>query len=85
MIQYDHIQVKYMHSESGPYFIKREFVVTNMKMGDTLTVTQFQYNGWPTVEGEVPEVTRGMIEIVDQSQKHHNSDDTDGPIAVHCG
>lgn len=31
-------------------------------------VTQYQYNGWPTVEGEVPEVTRGLIELVDQTQ-----------------
>ena len=40
----------------------------------------FQYHGWPTVEGEVPEVTRGLIELVDQTRIHATS----GPIAVHC-
>lgn len=45
-----------MQSESCPYYTRREFNVTNFKMKDTIKVTQFQYNGWPTVEGEVPEV-----------------------------
>lgn len=55
-------------------------------MKDTIKVTQFQYNGWPTVEGEVPEVTRGMIELVDQAQSFHNSQAfaEAGPIVVHC-
>lgn len=86
-IQYDHILVKYMQSESCPYYTRREFNVTNCKMKDTIKVTQFQYNGWPTVEGEVPEVARGMIELVDQAQNHHNSQGnfaSIGPIAVHC-
>jgi Protein-tyrosine phosphatase. len=47
-------------------------------------VTQFQYNGWPTVEGEVPEVTRGLIELVDQTQNHQEAHGGSGPIAVHC-
>lgn len=86
-IQYDHIQVQYMHSESCPYYTRREFNVTNCKLKDTIKVTQFQYNGWPTVDGEVPEVARGMIELVDQAQNHHNGQDSYasiGPIVVHC-
>lgn len=86
-IQYDHILVKYMQSDIGPYYTRREFNVTNCKMKDTIKVTQFQYNGWPTVDGEVPEVARGMIELVDQAQNHHNDQEnlcSPGPIAIHC-
>lgn len=75
-----------MQSESCPYYTRREFNITNFKMKDTMKVTQFQYNGWPTVEGEVPEVTRGMIELVDQAQSFQNSQAfaEAGPIVVHC-
>lgn len=86
-IQYDHISVKYIQSESCPYYTRREFNVTNVKIDDTIQVTQFQYNGWPTVDGEVPEVCRGIIELVDQALKHHNSQKAysqSSPIAVHC-
>lgn len=85
-IQYEHILVKYLQSESCPYYTRREFNVTNFKMKDTIKVTQFQYNGWPTVEGEVPEVARGVIELVDQAQAFHNSQAfaEAGPIVVHC-
>ncbi|GAB0089763.1 tyrosine-protein phosphatase 69D-like [Sergentomyia squamirostris] len=86
-IQYEHISVKYIQSESCPYYTRREFNVTNVKIDDTIQVTQFQYNGWPTVDGEVPEVCRGIIELVDQALKHHNSQkvyNTSSPIAVHC-
>ncbi|KAJ8886284.1 hypothetical protein PR048_012493 [Dryococelus australis] len=51
---------------------------------ENLAVTQFQYNGWPTVEGEVPEVTRGLIELVDQTQNHQETFVGAAPIAVHC-
>jgi protein-tyrosine phosphatase len=51
---------------------------------ENVVVTQFQYNGWPTVEGEVPEVTRGLIELVDQTQSHQEAHGGSGPIAVHC-
>ncbi|KAH8334868.1 hypothetical protein KR074_010059 [Drosophila pseudoananassae] len=86
-VQYDHILVKYVHSESCPYYTRREFYVTNCKIDDTLKVTQFQYNGWPTVDGEVPEVCRGIIELVDQAYNHYKSHKNSGcrsPLAVHC-
>jgi protein-tyrosine phosphatase len=87
-IQYDHILVKYIQSESCPYYTKREFTVTNCKINDTINVTHFQYNGWPTVDGEVPEVTRGILEIVHQAQTHHQlkteEDNTPRPMLVHC-
>lgn len=85
-IEYDHILVKYMHSESCPYYTRREFNVTNFKIKDTIKVTQFQYNGWPTVEGEVPEVTRGMLELVDQTLALHDNTEyaSSSPVVVHC-
>ncbi|XP_049536217.1 tyrosine-protein phosphatase 69D isoform X2 [Anopheles darlingi] len=83
-MKYEHLLVTYIQSESGPYYTKREFTVTNCKTNDMIAVTQFQYNGWPTVEGEVPEVTRGMIEIVNQAQKHCSQQQDIFTIAVHC-
>lgn len=78
--------VKYLQSESCPYYTRREFNVTNFKMKDTIKVTQFQYNGWPTVEGEVPEVARGMLELVDQTLaiQDNSTFAYSSPIAVHC-
>nr|CAD7569631.1 unnamed protein product [Timema californicum] len=81
---YNHIHVKYIQSDCCPYYTRRELNVTNKKTDENLLVTQFQYNGWPTVEGEVPEVTRGLIELVDQTQNHQESIDGSGPITVHC-
>lgn len=84
-VQYDHVLVKYIQSESCPYYTRREFKVTNCKIDDTIQVTQFQYNGWPTVEGEVPEVCRGIIELVDQAMKQQQTyANTERPVAVHC-
>nr|CAD7424727.1 unnamed protein product [Timema monikensis] len=81
---YNHIHVKYIQSDCCPYYTRRELNVTNKKTDENLLVTQFQYNGWPTVEGEVPEVTRGLIELVDQTQNHQESIEGSGPITVHC-
>ncbi|XP_071455284.1 tyrosine-protein phosphatase 69D [Hetaerina americana] len=83
-VSHDHIKVKYIQSESCPYYTRREFSVTNSKTDENFIVTQFQYNGWPTVEGEVPEVTRGLIELVDQTQSHQETNGGTGPITVHC-
>uniref|UniRef100_A0A1B6CKV8 protein-tyrosine-phosphatase n=1 Tax=Clastoptera arizonana TaxID=38151 RepID=A0A1B6CKV8_9HEMI len=84
-VTHDHIRVKYIQSESCPYYTRRELCVTNLKSDEKQIVTQYQYNGWPTVEGEVPEVTRGLIELVDQTQPcHEDSPPTSGAILVHC-
>ncbi|KAJ8667803.1 hypothetical protein QAD02_009466 [Eretmocerus hayati] len=79
---YDHIRVRYIQSESCPYFTRRELCVSNTKFDENVTVTQYQYHGWPTVEGEVPEVTRGLIELIDQTQT--NNTESGGPLVVHC-
>lgn len=87
---YDNIKVKYIQSESCPYYTRREFAVTNMKNDDSIITTQYQYNGWPTVEGEVPEVTRGLIQLVDQTQENRilssasEGGSPGGPMVVHC-
>ncbi|KAK0183353.1 hypothetical protein PV327_001403 [Microctonus hyperodae] len=81
-VVYDHITVRYIQSESCPYYTRRELCVANTKTDETTVVTQYQYHGWPTVEGEVPEVTRGVIELVDQTL----STDVEStvPLVVHC-
>ncbi|KAK6641042.1 hypothetical protein RUM44_012741 [Polyplax serrata] len=85
---YDKIKVRYIQSESCPYYTRREFAVTNMKNDDSIITTQYQYNGWPTVEGEVPEVTRGLIQLVDQTQENRmltaGEGGNPGPMVVHC-
>ena len=79
---HDHIRVRYIQSESCPYYTRREFCVSNTKVDENIVVTQYQYHGWPTVEGEVPEVTRGLIELVDQTLS--NGAENTGPLVVHC-
>uniref|UniRef100_A0A8D9BTY0 protein-tyrosine-phosphatase n=1 Tax=Cacopsylla melanoneura TaxID=428564 RepID=A0A8D9BTY0_9HEMI len=95
-IKYDNIGVKYIQSESCPYFTRRELSVCNTKCNSTIPVIQYQYNGWPTVEGEVPEVTRGFIELIDHTQPNlanptpnppgspTPSASSPGPLLVHC-
>ncbi|XP_043249228.1 tyrosine-protein phosphatase 69D-like isoform X1 [Colletes gigas] len=79
---YDHIRVRYIQSESCPYYTRREFCVSNTKTDENVVVTQYQYHGWPTVEGEVPEVTRGLIELVNQTLT--NGTESSGSLVVHC-
>jgi len=79
---YDHIRVRYIRSESCPYYTRREFCILNTKTDESGVVKQYQYHGWPTVEGEVPEVTRGLIELVDQTLA--NDTETSGSLVVHC-
>ncbi|XP_034937017.1 tyrosine-protein phosphatase 69D isoform X2 [Chelonus insularis] len=81
-VAYEHIRVRYIQSESCPYYTRRELCVENTKTDETAVVTQYQYHGWPTVEGEVPEVTRGLIELVDQTLS--NDVESTVPIVVHC-
>ncbi|KAG7207852.1 hypothetical protein KM043_009453 [Ampulex compressa] len=79
---YDHIRVRYIQSESCPYYTRRELCVSNTKTDESVVVTQYQYHGWPTVEGEVPEVTRGLIELVNQTLT--NDTESSGSLVVHC-
>ncbi|XP_015520829.2 tyrosine-protein phosphatase 69D isoform X1 [Neodiprion lecontei] len=81
-VAYDHIKVRYIQSESCPYYTRRELCIINEKTDENMIVTQYHYHGWPTVEGEVPEVTRGLIELVDQTIS--NDVESGGPLVVHC-
>ncbi|KAL4712464.1 hypothetical protein ACJJTC_007480 [Scirpophaga incertulas] len=79
--QYEHISVQYEESESCPYYTRRQFRVTNNKNGDTVSVRQLQYQGWPTAPGHVPEVTRGLAELADAARLHQPEGT---PMLVHC-
>ncbi|XP_031337800.1 tyrosine-protein phosphatase 69D [Photinus pyralis] len=81
---YDHIKVRYVQAESCPYYTRRELFVKNRDSED-LHVTHLQYHGWPTVDGEVPEVTRGLIELVDHVQWTLNEHGSSASVVVHCG
>lgn len=82
---HDYIKVKYMQSQSFPFYYSREFTVTDTKADHATLVTQFQYNGWPKGEGEVPQVDRGIVELIDTTFKYKDSlEGSSGPIVVHC-
>ncbi|CAH0403571.1 unnamed protein product [Chilo suppressalis] len=69
--QHEHINVQYEESDSCPYYTRRQFRITNNKNGDTVSVRQLQYQGWPTAPGHVPEVTRGLAELADAARTHN--------------
>lgn len=79
---YDHITVRYAQAETCPYYTKREFYVKGRD--EEHKVTHLQYHGWPTVDGEVPEVTRGLIELVDYSQTAVIKTGCSPSMVVHC-
>lgn len=80
---YDHITVRYVQAETCPYYTRREFYVKG-RDGEEHKVTHLQYHGWPTVDGEVPEVTRGLIELVDYSQTAIIKTGCSPSMVVHC-
>jgi len=82
---HDYIRVKYMQSQSFPFYYRREFTVTNSKTDDAFLVTQFQYNSWPTGNDAVPESPRGLVELVDTLYKLKHVAEVDSPpMVVHC-
>ena len=78
------IRVKYMQSQSFPFYYRREFTITNTRTQDALLVTQFQYNGWPVGIDQVPESPRGLVELIDTTFKHKDASDSHSPKVVHC-
>jgi protein-tyrosine phosphatase len=81
---HDFIRVKYMQSQSFPFYYRREFTITNSRTNDASLVTQFQYNGWPVGIDQVPESARGLVELIDTTFKHKESLEKTGPTIVHC-
>jgi len=85
---HDYIKVKYMQSQSFPFYLRREFTVTETKSDNVCLVTQFQYNGWPMGDSEVPSVDRGVVELIDTVLKFKDTvgkEKSCGPTVVHCG
>nr|CAH7712317.1 unnamed protein product [Callosobruchus chinensis] len=80
---YDHIHVRYINAETCPYYTRREFIIKS-RDGEDQKVVHLQYHGWPTVDGEVPEVTRGLIELVDYSQAMLVKNSCTPSMVVHC-
>ncbi|XP_049820439.1 tyrosine-protein phosphatase 69D isoform X3 [Aethina tumida] len=80
---YDHITVRYVQAESCPYYTRREMFVKS-RDGEDHKVIHLQYHGWPTVDGEVPEVTRGLIELVDHAQASVIRNEYSASMVVHC-
>lgn len=80
---YDHIMVRYVQAESCPYYTRREMYVKSRDAEDC-KVIHLQYHGWPTVDGEVPEVTRGLIELVDHAQSCLVTNECSPSMVVHC-
>ncbi|VEN39033.1 unnamed protein product [Callosobruchus maculatus] len=80
---YDHIHVRYINAETCPYYTRREFIIKS-RDGEDQKVVHLQYHGWPTVDGEVPEVTRGLIELVDYSQAMLVRNSCTPSMVVHC-
>lgn len=81
---YGQISVRYVQAESCPYYTRREMYIKN-RDGEDFRVTHLQYHGWPTVDGEVPEVTRGLIELVDHSQSALVQHGFPASMVIHCG
>ncbi|CAH1153419.1 unnamed protein product [Phaedon cochleariae] len=80
---FDHIHVRYVQAESCPYYTRREMIIKS-RDGEDQRVTHLQYHGWPTVDGEVPEVTRGLIELVDHSHTMLVRTGCSPSMVVHC-
>ncbi|CAG9763906.1 unnamed protein product [Ceutorhynchus assimilis] len=80
---YDNVLVRYLQAETCPYYTRRDFLLRG-RDSEEHKVTHLQYHGWPTVDGEVPEVTRGLIELVDYSQTAIIRTGCSPSMVVHC-
>lgn len=80
---YDSITIRYFQAESCPYYTRREMFIRGRDAEDH-RVTHLQYHGWPTVDGEVPEVTRGLIELLDYAQSALVLNGCSPSMVVHC-
>ena len=63
-----------------PQIIKRTFEVT--KNGQTTSIKQLDFSGWPDMKTPNPVHFRQLMEIVDNESKDLKDDQ---PITVHCG
>ncbi|XP_053098389.1 receptor-type tyrosine-protein phosphatase F-like isoform X2 [Pangasianodon hypophthalmus] len=65
-----------------PYYILREFVVTDVRDSQSRMIRQFQFTDWS--EQGLPETSEGFIVFIGQVHKTNEKFGQDGPITVHC-
>ncbi|XP_020557863.1 receptor-type tyrosine-protein phosphatase F isoform X7 [Oryzias latipes] len=80
--RYQYFTVDPMAEYNMPEYILREFKVTNSRDGQSKTIRQFQFTGWP--EQGVPQRVEGFIDFIGQVHKTKEQFGQDGPITVHC-
>uniref|UniRef100_A0A3B3BJ68 Receptor-type tyrosine-protein phosphatase F n=1 Tax=Oryzias melastigma TaxID=30732 RepID=A0A3B3BJ68_ORYME len=80
--RYHYFTVDPMAEYNMPEYILREFKVTNSRDGQSKTIRQFQFTGWP--EQGVPQTVEGFIDFIGQVHKTKEQFGQDGPITVHC-
>ncbi len=95
-ITYGSIQVTLKARENMPSYVKREFVVYNMKVEEEVSLAHFAYSGWGDApqrprspnpgqgSPEMPNATTGLLDLVEHSLAHKIEASLPGPIAVHC-
>ncbi|XP_062251215.1 protein tyrosine phosphatase receptor type Fa [Platichthys flesus] len=80
--RYQYFVVDPMAEYNMPQYILREFKVTDARDGQSRTIRQFQFTGWP--EQGVPKTGEGFIDFIGQVHKTKEQFGQDGPITVHC-
>ena len=95
-VVFDSLQVTLKSKDNMPSYVKREFVVYNMKVEEEVQLTHFAYSGWGDApqrprspnpgqgSPEVPSSTTGLLDLVEHALAHKVEASLPGPIAVHC-
>ncbi|ESO09154.1 hypothetical protein HELRODRAFT_110051 [Helobdella robusta] len=65
-----------------PFYILREFKVTDARDGQSRIIRQFQYTDWP--EQGTPSSCESFIEFIGHIQKTRQQFGLDNPVTVHC-
>ncbi|XP_053098317.1 receptor-type tyrosine-protein phosphatase F-like isoform X2 [Pangasianodon hypophthalmus] len=65
-----------------PYYILREFLVTDIRDSQSRMIRQFQFTDWS--EQGLPKTSEGFIVFIGQVHKTKEKFGQDGPITVHC-
>ena len=95
-VTFGSLQVTLKSKDNMPSYVKREFVVYNMKVEEEVQLTHFAYSGWGDApqrprspnpgqgSPEVPQNTTGLLDLVEHALAHKVEASLPGPIAVHC-
>lgn len=79
--EYDYVKVKAVATEESTYFVRREFIIGNIKSDDSHKVTHMQFCGWTN---PVPEDVTGFLSLVEAAQQCQEQNPGAGPLTVHC-